>query len=120
MAVVYYAKYIFIALFGKIDILLQVLKASKNKPNDSLQNENQKTSNDNNNKSNKDNLENPPSKRQRIIEKITYDDLEDNDGNQNKVGQKLNLSKVCETCKLTNYFALNGTFGVTLNKNMNT
>lgn len=60
-----------------------------------MQNDIQKTST--NNKSNKDNsVENPPNKRQRIIDKITYNDLEDNDKKQSIVGQKLNLSKVCE------------------------
>lgn len=62
-----------------------------------MKNENQITCNT---KSNKDSsFENHPSKRQRIIEKITYNDLEDNDVNQNNVGQKLKLSKVSITCK---------------------
>lgn len=74
--------------------ILQVLKASKNKPNDSnVQNEIQKTST--NNKGNS--IDEPPSKKQRILEKITYDDLEDNDSNQKSVGQQLNLSKVLPT-----------------------
>lgn len=57
-----------------------------------MQREIQKTST--NNKSKDNSVENLPNKRQRIIDKITYSDLEDNDGNENIVGQKLNLSKV--------------------------
>lgn len=76
----------------------QVLKASKNKPHDNnvANGVDPKASSMNGTHANKTNheLDEPIIKKKRILEKITYDDLEDSSENKNKSNQQLNLSKV--------------------------
>lgn len=70
-----------------------MLKASKTKANDvNVPTEKSLVTNNNHNNNKKD--DGQMIKRRRILEKITYDDLQDNDTNPNTTGQQLNLSKV--------------------------
>lgn len=77
---------------------IMVLKASKNNSNDGTPQNgtNQITSSTNENTSNntKNDRYGPATKKQRILEKITYDDLENVEQNTNIKGTQLNLSKV--------------------------
>ncbi|XP_018579408.1 general transcription factor IIH subunit 1, partial [Anoplophora glabripennis] len=76
---------------------IMVLKATKNKENDTAaQNStDSKTSASNDSTANtSDKQEGPVNKKQRILEKISYDDLEDTDENKNRAASQLSLSKV--------------------------
>lgn len=74
-----------------------MLKATKNKENDttSQNNTDSKTSTSNGSTVNTpEKQEGPVNKKQRILEKISYDDLEDVDENKKKGASQLSLSKV--------------------------
>lgn len=74
-----------------------MLKATKNKENDTAPQNNteSKTSTANGSIVNTpEKQEGHVNKKQRILEKITYDDLEDTDENKKKGATQLNLSKV--------------------------
>lgn len=98
----------------------QVLKSSKNKSNDTaVQNgTNQKTSiSTNGTSSNNEKTDDggPMNKKRRILEKITYDDLEDTEQNTNTSAVQLNLSKVRKYTmyslrNVTNFFRLKGIY----------
>ncbi|KAK9891589.1 hypothetical protein WA026_015549 [Henosepilachna vigintioctopunctata] len=79
---------------------IMVLKANKNKAGD-LNNQNSVDNKSNSKESNgmigsnkESTIDEPVKKKQRIKEKITYDDLDSNDNNKNKSSVQLNLSKV--------------------------
>lgn len=74
------------------------MKASKNKLTDT-NNDNQNTSSTNKNNDERS-INGPLNKKQRILEKITYDDLEEKDTTEHNVGQQLNLSKVSISTKI--------------------
>ncbi|KAJ8937555.1 hypothetical protein NQ314_011790 [Rhamnusium bicolor] len=76
---------------------IMVLKATKNKVNDTTTQNgaDPKTSKTNGVTDNNEKQEvEPVSKKQKILEKITYDDLEDIDENKNRTTSNLSLSKV--------------------------
>ncbi|CAH1159331.1 unnamed protein product [Phaedon cochleariae] len=77
---------------------IMVLKASKNQNSDNPLQENgvqsKESSTNGTSSTAKKKDEGPVSKRQRILEKITYDDLEDKVEETNMQGRPLNLSKV--------------------------
>ncbi|CAG9836838.1 unnamed protein product [Diabrotica balteata] len=76
---------------------IMVLKSSKNAVNDNLQQNGADKSTINANGVNVNGQtcsDGPINKRQRLLEKITYDDLQDTDNNSNTKSVQLNLSKV--------------------------